>query len=115
MMEVITMVETKRSKSQQGTFTFAANIDKNHCGLIHKKLAKINTQYGQSWHCKLIIDSKMKLSALSHLRTMNIKPDILYPDLFGYGQSLKDLLEIRGWLCSTYKNNLNPPGLFSSL
>lgn len=96
IMDFMIIFQTQRLRSQQGSFTIAANLDKDHSELIHKKLIKMHAENRS--HYKLIIDRKMKLDTLSYLRHMNIKPDILYPDLFGFGQSLKELTEIRAWL-----------------
>lgn len=89
--------ESRRLNSQQGLFSIAANIDKDHETLISNALSKFTTETG-SLFCKIIIDKSLKLEFLSRLRTMNAKADQIYPDLYGFCTSLKDLLEIRGWI-----------------
>ncbi|WKN44525.1 FRG domain-containing protein [Tunicatimonas pelagia] len=92
----MTAFATKRLNSQQGIFSIGANIDKDHEELIYKSLINKNT-IGQSFFAKLIINKKLKVEFLAKLRTMNVRADQLYPDIYGFSSSLKDLLEIRGW------------------
>ncbi|WP_276373707.1 FRG domain-containing protein [Chryseolinea sp. H1M3-3] len=87
---------TRRLNSQQGVFSIGANIDKDHEELIYKSLINKNTKE-RSYFVKLIIDKQIKIECLAKLKTMNVRADQLYPDLYGFSSSLKDLLEIRGW------------------
>lgn len=87
---------TRRLNSQQGIFSIGANIEKDHEELIYKSLINKNTEKGV-FFAKLIIDKQVKLEFLAKLKTLNIRADQLYPDLYGFSSSLKDLLEIRGW------------------
>lgn len=92
---LFTNFETRRSNSQQGMYSVAANIDKDHSVLIQDKLKDKNTD-DKLYSCKLIIDKNVKIEFLARLRKLNLKADQLFPDLYGFSTSLKDLLEIRG-------------------
>lgn len=92
---LMTNFYSKRANSQQGLFSIASNIDKDHYDLIQKCLKTENTETG-SYYSKLIISKSVKLEFLARLRVLNIRADTLFPDLYGFGASIKDLLEIRG-------------------
>lgn len=88
--------DTRRSNSQQGIYSVAANIDKDHADLIANTFKEKNVG-GKFYSCKLIIDKSVKHEFMARLRKLNLKADQLFPDIYGFSTSLKDLLEIRGW------------------
>ena len=88
--------QTRRSNSQQGLYSVAANIDKDHADLIQKTFNRHNSS-DRLYASKLVIDKNAKLEFLGRLRKINLRADQLFPDLYGFSTSLKDLLEIRGW------------------
>lgn len=96
MSTLILNFATRRSNSQQGIYSVAANIDKDHADLIHKAFLNKNVQ-GKMYSCKLIIDKESKHEFLARLRKLNLRADQLFPDIHGFATSLRDLLEIRGW------------------
>lgn len=85
---------TRRLSSQQGSFTFAQNIDKDHYSLIYQRFEKLG-DLSKSNIFKIIIDKNSKMDFLFKLCRMNIRPDILMPDTFGFTQYLKDQIIIR--------------------
>ena len=93
---IITNFQTRRSNSQQGIYSLAANIDKDHADLIQNIFREQNTDE-KLYALKLVIDKDAKLEFLARLRKINLRADQLFPDLYGFSTSLKDLLEIRGW------------------
>ncbi len=99
---IMTNYETMRYSFQQGSFTVGADISKDHYLLIYNALkTKINKN--NSPLCKLIISNNLKFEFLSRLRKLNIRPDILFPDLEGFSASLFDLLKLRAWQSSKSK------------
>ena len=96
IMTLMSNFETRRSSSQQGIYSVAANIDKDHATLIHSAFLEKNVN-GKLYSCKLIIDKEVKHEFLARLNKLNLKADQLFPDIYGFTNSLNDLLEIRGW------------------
>ncbi len=96
LTSIITNFETLRYNFQQGCFTVAADIKKDHYKLIYEALQSQITKNGTPF-CILKIDKTVKHEFLARLRKLNIKPDILFPDIEGFANMLKDLMQIRGW------------------
>lgn len=88
------LANTLRSRAQQGIYTIAANCDKDHYHLILNPLKELIIN-DKAPLLKLVIPKELKLEFLARLRKMNIKSDQLFPDIFGFAKSLKDLIEIR--------------------
>lgn len=97
--------ESNRSNSQQGIYSFAANIDKDHADLISNAL-HLENEIGKVCFCKFVISKELKIEFLSRLRKSNLKSDILFPDIYGFSNSLRDLLEIRGWEFNLSNKNI---------
>lgn len=87
---------TKRSVAQQSSFTISANILADHYLLIDNVLSKMNENEKQ-YNAKLIIPKDLKREFLARLKSMNITANLLFPDLYGHGRYLSDLVEIRMW------------------
>ena len=90
----ITAFQTERNIFQQGLFTISPNIAADHERIIDEILT-IEEKTG--FHFKLIIPKELKIEFLARLRYMNISADVLYRSLDGLGQSLSNLIDIRGW------------------
>ena len=93
---IMSNFNSRRLNSQQGIFTIAANIEKDHYNLIYNSLVGKNLA-NHTCFFKIIIPKELKHEFLARLRSLNLRADQLFPDLYGFASSLKDLLEIRGW------------------
>lgn len=93
---VITNFESLRYSNQQACFTIAADLLKDHYELIYKALMPHKSSDATPF-IKLIIPQEKKHEFLARLRKINVKPDILFPDVEGFAASLKDLMHLRGW------------------
>lgn len=87
-------LQNNRSNFQQGCFTLNTNPVLDHQDSIYNKLFHKITDNATPF-VKIIIPFEIKLSILKKLKSINVRADILYPDLFGLSQYLKDLIEIR--------------------
>jgi hypothetical protein len=91
---IMPSIQNNRSNFQQGCFTINSNPIVDHQKSLFKILSNIGDERGTPF-IKLIIPSKLKINFLKKLKSLNVRADILYPDLFGLGQYLRDLMEIR--------------------
>ncbi len=90
---IISNFHSERSIAQQGCFTVCTDISCDHEMQIDETLGTIANK-----NCfKLRINKNVKLEFLSRLRTVNVTGNSLFPDLGGFGKSLRDLAEIRCW------------------
>jgi hypothetical protein len=84
-----------RLNLQQGAFTTSDTIMSSHCQLIENLGTEVNQSSGLS---KYIIPQQLKIEFLSNLKLMNIDSKTLFPDLDGFGRSLKEKLLVRNWI-----------------
>lgn len=95
VLPILINFHSSRSIAQQGTFTFSPNILLDHETGIYMTY---QLEPSDKVHCwKYTIPSNLKIEFLSRLRTLNVSANSLFPDLYGFSKSLRDLLEIRGW------------------
>jgi len=87
-----------RLNLQQGAFTNSEIIMKPHCQLIKELGKEVNRP---SALYRYIIPKNLKVEFLSNLKLMNIDSKTLFPDLDGFGRSLKERLLIRNWIENT--------------
>lgn len=91
---IVLNYHTLRSNGHQGCFSITNNLLLDHEKLLEIHLKEME-EYSSQLFGKIIIPSDLKSVLLARLRRMNIKPDTIYQDAFGFGQTLKDLAVIR--------------------
>lgn len=85
---------SNRSASQQAVFTICTHVLADHGDVIAEIFSEQEKRYALN---KIIIPAQLKNEFLSRLRTMNVTPESLFPNLDGLGRTVRDYIRLRAW------------------